>query len=191
MKYNPDKHHRKSIRLKNYDYSKNGYYFITICSKNRECLFGEIRRGTIFCALNQGGRIVDQCWKEIVIHYENVIIDEFIIMPNHINGIIIINNDRFQDILGVQNIEPLRRNQFQHIIPGSIGSIIRGFKIGVTKWFRNNTDIHQIWQKGFYEHIIRNDDELNNIRKYIQDNPHKWEEEKNNPENINFLTSHP
>ncbi|MCK4907710.1 MAG: hypothetical protein KAS64_09170, partial [Spirochaetes bacterium] len=64
-------------------------------------------------------------------------------------------------------------------------------KIGVTKWFRNNTDIHQIWQKGFYEHIIRNDDELNNIRKYIQDNPHKWEEEKNNPENINFLTSHP
>lgn len=185
MKYDPDKHHRKSIRLKDYDYSKNGYYFITICSKNREYLFGEIRRGTIFCALNQGGKIADQCWKEIAIHYENVIIDEFIIMPNHIHGIIIINNERVQDI------EPPRRNQFQHIIPGSIGSIIRGFKIGVTKWFRNNTDIHQIWQKGFYEHIIRNDDELNNIRKYIQDNPHKWEEEKNNPENINFLTSHP
>ena len=168
MKYNPEKHHRKSIRLKNYDYSKPGIYFVTICTKNREFLFGEIVNGVI--VLNDAGKIAQQCWLEIPEHFPCVSLDKFVIMPNHIHGIIIINH-----VAGVQNIEPLQQfNQFQKIIPNSIGSIVRGFKIGVTKWFRQNNILNVVWQRNYYEHIIRNEKELNKIREYIINNPLKW-----------------
>ncbi|HOU97139.1 MAG TPA: transposase [Bacteroidales bacterium] len=171
MKYNPDNHHRRSIRLQGYDYSQPGIYFITLCTHNRECLFGKILNGEM--RLNEFGKMTQQCWLEIPNHFPHVQLDEYIIMPNHIHGIIVLN-----DIIGVQNIEPQRQNAYQHIIPGSIGSIIRGFKIGVTKGFKilkpDNTDIYVVWQRNFYEHIIRNNDELNRIRKYIIDNPKKW-----------------
>ena len=119
-------------------------------------------------------------------------------MPNHIHGIIFINliNNvaavvqantgvvKGQEGLRVQNIEPLRQqNQYQHIIPKSIGTIIRGFKIGVTKWFRKNTDIHNVWQRNFYERVIRNENELNRIREYIINNPLQWEHDDENPKN--------
>jgi putative transposase len=82
--------------------------------------------------------------------------------------------------VGVQNFEPLqiKTNRYQHVIPRSIGSIIRGFKIGVTKWFRQNTDVYRVWQRNFYEHIIRNDEACNRIRQYIMDNPLKWKEDE-------------
>ena len=153
MKYNPDKHHRRSIRLQGYDYSQRGAYFITLCTKNREHLFGEILNGEI--QLNEFGKITQQCWLEIPNHFPNVQLDEFVIMPDHIHGIIVLNNIVG---VGVQNIEsrqqqqniesrPRQQNAYQHIIPGSIGSIIRGFKIGVTKGFRQNTDIYVVWQR--------------------------------------------
>jgi REP element-mobilizing transposase RayT len=128
--------------------------------------------------LNEYGKIVQRCWLEIPQHFPNVRLDEFIIMPNHIHGIIVINND-----VGVQNFEPLQ-NKYQKIIPRSIGSIVRGFKIGVTKWFRENTNIYTVWQRNYYEHIIRNEKELNEIRKYIINNPLKWELDIENTENL-------
>lgn len=194
------KHSRRSIRLQNYDYSQEGMYFVTICTYEKEYLFGEIKsdcRGTISCALNKEGKVVEQCWKEIINHYDNVDLDEFIIMPNHIHGIICIthnvnqkhhgNQNHYgvqkhhgvQKHYGVQDIEPLR-NEYQKTISGSIGSIIRGFKIGATKWFRKNTDIYQVWQRNYYEHIIRDERDLNRIREYIILNPHNWEEDKYN-----------
>ncbi len=182
-KFNPEKHHRRSIRLKGYDYSQPGAYFITICTKNRKCLFGNIINGKMI--LNDAGHIAQNCWLEIPDHYPNVALDEFIIMPNHIHGIIFINNKK--SIVGVQNFKPQRnfkplQNRYQKIIPKSIGSIVRGFKIGVTKWFRQNMDVYNVWQRNYYEHIIRNDFELNKIRKYIINNPLKWELDKNNYE---------
>ena len=162
MMYHPDKHHRKSIRLNGYDYSNNGAYFVTICTNNRDIIFGHINDGKM--ELNNYGKIADQYWNEIPNHYPYVILDEYIIMPDHVHGIIIINggdiggqNVGVQNV-GVQNIEPLhkpsksKKNEYQKIIPGSIGSIVRGFKIGVTKWFRCNTDIYKIWQRNYYEH---------------------------------------
>jgi REP element-mobilizing transposase RayT len=153
MKYNPDKHHRRSIRLQGYDYSQPGIYFITLCTQNRECLFGEILNGEM--RLNEFGKIAHQCWLEMPHHFPHVQLDEFVIMPDHIHGIIVLNNIVG---VGVQNIEsrqqqqniesrPRQQNAYQHIIPGSIGSIIRGFKIGVTKEFRQNTDIYVVWQR--------------------------------------------
>ena len=208
MTYNPDKHHRRSIRLDGYDYSQPCIYFITLCTYNRECLFGEILNGEM--RLNEFGKIANQCWLEIPNHFPQTQLDEYIIMPDHIHGIIVLN-----DFVGVQNVgakivgakivgtknvgaknfSPLPMptpeptplpmpTREQNITPfrspsKTIGSIIRGFKIGVTKWFRQNTDIYVVWQRNFYEHIIRNEVELNRIRQYIIDNPKKWKTDEN------------
>jgi len=208
MTYNPDKHHRRSIRLDGYDYSQPCIYFITLCTYNRECLFGEILNGEM--RLNEFGKMTQQCWLEIPNHFPQTQLDEYIIMPDHIHGIIVLN-----DFVGVQNVgakivgakivgtknvgaknfSPLPMptpeptplpmpTPEQNITPfrspsKTIGSIIRGFKIGVTKWFRQNTDIYVVWQRNFYEHIIRNEDELNRIRQYIIDNPKKWKTDEN------------
>jgi REP element-mobilizing transposase RayT len=214
MTYNPDNHHRRSIRLDGYDYSQPGIYFITLCTYNRECLFGEILNGEM--RLNEFGKMTQQCWLEIPNHFPQTQLDEYIIMPDHIHGIIILN-----DFVGVQNVgaknvgtknvgaknvgaknvgaKNVGAKNFsplpiptpmpiptpeQYITPfrspsKTIGSIIRGFKIGVTKWFRQNTDIYVVWQRNFYEHIIRNEVELNRIRQYIIDNPKKWKTDEN------------
>ncbi len=176
MKYNPEKHRRRSIRVQGYDYSQPGWYFVTIVTHDRQNLFGRIENGKMI--LNDGGKIVRKCWLEIPDHYPNVNLDEFIVMPNHIHGIIDIAG--VQNFVGVQNFEPLqrRRNKYQKIIPKSIGAITRGFKIGVTKWFRQNTDIHTVWQRNYWEHIIRNDTELYRIRNYIITNPQNWHKDR-------------
>ncbi len=190
MKYNSEIHRRKSIRLKHFDYSQPGAYFITICTHNKECLFGRIENGEMI--LNPAGEIVEQCWMEIPSHFPSVQLDEFVIMPNHIHGILLITNENY--IVGVQNLEPLQQNRYQNIIPRSIGSIIRGFKIGVTKWCRQNLGIYKIWQRNYYEHIIRSEDELNRIREYIINNPLQWQYDRENTvwvQNLEPLQNNP
>lgn len=166
--YNPVTPHRRSIRLKGYDYSRAGLYFITICTQNRLCLFGAIENGKM--VLNDAGRLAEHCWLEIPEHYPETELHEYVIMPNHVHGIV-----------GVQNFEPLRgvrQNQYQKIIPRSIGTIIRGFKIGVTKWFRQNTTIRTVWQRNYYEHIIRDHPSYLKIAEYITTNSLTWREDK-------------
>jgi REP element-mobilizing transposase RayT len=192
-KYNSNKHQRaygyfqsrRSIRLKRYDYSHPGAYFITICTHNRECLFGKINNGKMF--LNDIGEIAKQCWLEIPHHFPNVSLDEFVIMPNHIHGIIILNDTGLN--VGANNDSPLPDCSQKPLFRSpsrTIGSIIRGFKIGVTKWCRQNANIYTVWQRNYYEHILRNDHALHRIRQYIVDNPTKWELDM---ENIN-VTEH-
>ena len=187
------KYHRKSLRLKGYDYSQPGHYFVTIVANGRECVFGEVVNGKMI--LNDGGKMVKRCWKNIPEHYPAVILDKYVIMPNHVHGIIIITNRNdvyggVQNLInvGVQNFEPLQiqkqnsgynyqQNKYQKIIPRSLGAIIRGFKIGVTKWFHENTNINKVWQRNFYDYIIRDKNELYPIRKYINNNPKNWQNE--------------
>lgn len=184
-KYNPNIHHRKSIRLKGYDYSQAGLYFITICVQDRKCRFGEIAGVENFqpeMVLNDAGNIADKCWLEIPKHFPNAVLHEYIVMPNHVHGIVELiqtgsPNESVAPV-GVQNFEPLpTRNEFRKIIPHSIGSIIRGYKIGVTKWFRNNTDIENVWQRNYYEHIIRDEKSYQRISEYIINNPKNWRED--------------
>ncbi len=186
--YNPEIHQRRSIRLKGYDYSCTNLYFITVCTKNRESLFGYVEHTKMISS--DAGIITEQCWQEIPTHYPNTKLHEHIIMPNHMHGIIQITNEN----VGVQDFEPFQHetlqndlsqnnhlqkiNQYQKVIPKSIGSIVRGFKIGVTKWFRQNTEIHNVWQKGFYEHIIRDEQSYFKISKYINNNPLTWQEDR-------------
>jgi putative transposase len=191
IKYNPHVHSRQSIRLKGYDYSRAGLYFITICTHNRQWLFGEIVNRQMI--LNDAGKIARECWIKIPEHFPNAVLHEYVVMPDHVHGIIelMIGDEGQNDITGiqndtdgmqndtvrVQNFEPLQKssqNKFQKIIPRSVGSIIRGYKIGVTKFFRDNTDIHLVWQRNFYEHIIRNEQSYFEISYYIVNNPAKW-----------------
>lgn len=145
---------------------------------------------------NETGIIANRCWLEIPQHFPNVILHEYIIMPNHIHGIIELcgNMNMIQNngvtTVGAENFLPLLhqpRNEFQKMIPNSIGSIVKGFKIGVTKWVRNNitnpvggTDFQplQVWQRNYYEHIIRNQTSYENITNYIINNPKHWKEDR-------------
>jgi REP element-mobilizing transposase RayT len=166
MTYNPKIHHRRSVRLKDYDYSQFGSYFVTLCVQGKEFLFGDVKNGTV--VLSPIGKIAQEHWMEIPNHFSNVTLDEFIIMPNHLHGIICIQP------VGAQNFVPLR-NQFKKIIPKSIGTIIRAYKSSVTHWCNKNGYSSFKWQRNFYERVIRNENELNRIREYIVTNPLKWE----------------
>ena len=170
MKFNPDIHHRKSIRLKGYDYSQAGLYFITICTHERLPLFGTIKDGDM--ALNDAGIMAEKCWSEIPDHFHQVFLGGFVVMPNHIHGIIEIRGT----VVGAKNFFPLRL-PLQHGTSKTVGSIVRGFKIGVTKWFREHMDIHQAWQRNYHEHIIRDEESYLKISEYIEYNPQRWRED--------------
>ncbi len=174
--------YRKSIRLKGYDYSQPGDYFVTICTKNRVCIFGEIGEGRM--TANAIGEVVEECWKSIPEHFQNSNVDVFQIMPNHVHGIITIEENAS---VGVRHVEPLpkapRQNKFQHIVPGSLGSIIRSFKAAVTKETRllKLVGNKSHWQRNFYDHIIRNDVSYFFIQQYIELNPLLWHLDSDNP----------
>jgi putative transposase len=175
MRYEPERHHRQSIRLKGYDYRQVGAYFITICTQEKACLFGEVVNGEM--KLNDAGRIVEHCWLEIPHHFPHVALDAFVVMPNHVHGILWI----VVDIRNTSPPQPTLQSPAMQSPSKTIGSIVRGFKIGVTKWFRQNTDIYTVWQRNYYEHIIRNDKSLTRIREYIANNPQRWEFDRENP----------
>ncbi len=185
---------RRSIRLKDYDYSQAGYYFVTICTQKHVCLFGDVLDGQM--VLNEVGQYVQGCWQEIPNHFPHVKLDNYCIMPNHIHGIIIIVGpvDDNEIHVGAKNFSPLRRSipectsksfSRQHSMPlgpsKTIGSIVRGFKIGVTKWMRQHHPGQILWQRNYYEHIIRDERDYNRICKYIETIPLKCEQDSLNP----------
>ncbi|AJO88633.1 TPA: transposase [Haemophilus influenzae] len=173
-KYNAGIHHRRSIRLKHYNYRSEGFYFITICCKNKECLFGHIINQQM--QLNDLGNYVKQCWENIPMFFPQVRIDEFVIMPNHLHGIIEI----IEQVKGKCNLPlQLRATQLpQKGTSQTIGSIVRGFKAGVTSWARKNSEIFDVWQRNYYEHIIRDEKSYLQIYEYIQNNPILWEQDQ-------------
>ena len=154
---------RKLNRLKDYNYSQDGYYFVTICTKDRKEFFGRVKEEKM--NLNNYGEIVNQCWYELPKHYLNCSLDSFVIMPNHFHGIIVINN---KNIVG---------NGFKPFPTHGLSEIIRGFKTFSSRKINEKiTDVSKFqWQKSFYDHVIRNEKSQNNLREYIMYNPMKWE----------------
>ena len=156
-----NKYRIKSTRLQNWDYGSNAVYFVTICSQDREHYFGEITNGIM--QLSEIGYLANKYWSEIPEHFPFVELDEFVIMPNHVHGIIVINKP-----VETQNFASLHSQPQNRFGPQSknLASIIRGFKIGVTK---NARKIHAdfAWQSRFHDHIIRNDESSHKIRNYI------------------------
>ncbi len=191
MRYDPNKHHRRSIRLKGFDYTQEGAYFVTICTQNQACLFGEIVNEQM--RLNDVGEVADICWRAIPEHFPRVVLDAFVIMPNHVHGIIWIGPENRANV-GAKNFSPLpprpsQRGASEFRSPSkTVGSIVRGFKIGVTKWVRSNKNFYTVWQRNYYEHIIRNETALNRLRQYIADNPASWADDQENP--IHYRIKH-
>jgi len=177
MKYDPEKHHRRSIRIPNFDYSQDGWYFVTICSHQRERLFGDVVDGVM--VINKFGDIVNSEWIRTAQLRHYITLDEFVVMPNHIHGIININIDG----VGAHGNVPLHKPQIEKFgksTKNSIPTIVKLFKSTITKQIneiRHSPGVH-IWQKNYYEHIIRDEIDLNRIRQYIQNNPLKWPEDK-------------
>lgn len=180
MQHNPDKHHRRSIRLPGYDYSQAGYYFVTICCHGRQCLFGDIIDGAM--RLNEYGEIVIDEWLRSSQIRQEIQLDEFIVMPNHFHGIVVINP------VGANGRSPLPQSNkpiMPLMKPKSLSSLMAGFKSSVTKQINliRNTPGTKIWQRNYYEHIIRNEKALDNIRQYIINNPLSWHNDQLHPNN--------
>ena len=157
---------RKITRLPHFDYRSNGAYAITICSFKRRCVFGNIENGVM--DLNRFGRIVQRCFLEIPAHFPQVELDEFIVMPNHFHGIMFINGE------APPTVEEEKR-YFGKPVSGSLGIIVGSFKGAVTKSIGEaRNERTYVWQPKFFEHIIRNDLDLQHQREYILNNPLKW-----------------
>ncbi|NET41654.1 MAG: hypothetical protein F6K15_06855 [Okeania sp. SIO2B3] len=182
MSYDHNKHHRRSLRLRGYDYSQAGAYFLTICTYNRQTLFGEIIDGKM--QLNQLGEVVAEEWERSAQIRQEIELDYSVIMPNHLHGIAIIHNVESNDRVGANGRSPLRMK------PRSISSLMTGFKSVVTRRI-NRIRYHgeqlttsaPVWQRNYYEHIIRSETSLNQLRQYIIENPLKWKIDQLHPNN--------
>ena len=163
------KQYRKPLRLKNYNYSDEGFYYITICTKNKISYFGQIIDGKMI--LNDYGKIVDDYWKNLTKQYNNVLLDEYVIMPNHIHGIIIIGE---ADKTGQCPVTTDNKSDGA-IGYGLLSKVINSFKGLVTKSIKRTPGGSNFgWQRSFFDHVIRNEKSLLAIRQYIQNNPLKW-----------------
>ena len=180
--YDPQKHHRRSIRLKGYDYTQSGMYFITICTHHRECLFGQIvgpANDTPFqkptMMLNPYGEITRTEWLKTPSLRPSVQLGEWIIMPNHLHGILIITTPTTK---ALPDNPPKWQSPSQ-----TIGAIVRGFKAAVTKQInqQRSTPNLPVWQRNYWEHIIRNEESYIHIAHYIHNNPATWPDDKLHP----------
>jgi putative transposase len=170
LQYNThQRHHRRSIRLRGYDYSRAGAYFVTVCTHNRMCLFGEIINGKM--RLNDGGCAVVDSWQWLASQYNYVELDAWVVMPNHMHGIIVIHDGR-----GGSRTAPTDKRK-------PLGRLIGAFKTVSTKCINEmrGTPNASIWQRNYYEHIIRDDESLHRICEYIINNPLQWTLDRENP----------
>ena len=185
MKYNPQIHHRRSIRLQGYDYAQAGAYFITICCEKREYRFGKIEHDKMI--LNEYGTVAYDEWIKLPVRFSNCDLDVLQIMPNHIHGIMIL-----KDTVG-EGFTPAPKEQKETIddratarvapTNGRIGDIIGAYKSLVSKtcleiFKSKNTTMGKLWQRNYYEHIIRNEQSYQIVAEYIMNNPAKWQEDK-------------
>ena len=181
MDTTPTRRRHNSIRLPGYDYSAAGAYFVTVVTASREPFFGEIVSGEVF--LNAVGSTVQACWEQIPSHFPHVGVETFVIMPNHIHGILQFYEDHQK--VGAQHAVPLHNNIKKpnpKVEPGSLGAIIRSFKSAVTRQVRREMNLTTIWQRNYSEHIIRNPVDYEKITAYILDNPRNWQDDEEYPE---------
>ena len=183
MPYDPEIHHRRSIRLRGYDYSQPGSYYVPLCTQGKEHLFGQIVEGEMHP--NERGDCVARCWKWLAQQYLYIDLDEWTVMPNHLHGIIVITDgtgasrNAPTETCGIvgrggSRTAPTKRKP--------LGRLVGAFKTVSTDYINQlrGTPTRPLWQRDFYDHIIRNEDELNKIREYIRTNPLRWASDPDN-----------
>jgi putative transposase len=191
----PKTHHRRSIRLPHWDYSWGWWYYVTMCTKDRACVLSNIVNDNV--VLTEIGTIVDFHWKEIPNHFPGVELDDYVIMPNHVHGIIIINDASVGAIHESPQRESFERNEPERESPQESQTIIQRRKMLLPKTvglFKMNSAKQSnilrkspgiaFWQRNYYDHIIRNDADLARIRTYIANNPLQWALDEENPVNV-------
>jgi len=184
----PPLHRRRSIRLPGYDYSQAGAYFVTIVTQDRACLFGDVVDGEM--RWNDIGQMVAAEWDALPNRFPTVALDAFAIMPNHIHGIIVIaTNENANDVgAGLVPAQDMTTTGATTRVAPTVGDIVGAFKSLTTvcythgiKTYRWPPFRHHLWQRNYYEHIIRNEESLNRIREYIVNNPIQWDLDRENP----------
>jgi putative transposase len=170
---------RKRLRLPGYDYSTAGGYFVTICAHNHKLVFGSIHDGIV--NLNAAGRIIEKHWNELPYHYASVVLDSFVVMPNHVHGVLFL---RPPDEMPADG-----KSGAGHRTARTLGDVIRSFKKFSAREVnkQRGTTGQPLWQRNYYERVIRDQEELRMIRQYIQDNPIRWEFDKENPNRTNQI----
>ena len=162
---------RKANRLEGYDYSRAGCYFVTICVQDKQSLFGEIIQDGM--VLNQAGEIANTRWQWLSERYDYVELDEYVVMPNHFHGILIIQPRRDRSRPVPTDVLKIK----------SLSELIGAFKTTSSKRIREDGLACFKWQRSFYDHVIRDDEDLKRVREYIQNNPLKWVLDEYNPAN--------
>jgi REP element-mobilizing transposase RayT len=186
MKFDPQKHHRRSIRLQGYNYSQAGAYFVTIVAWQREILFGEILNGETpqggDVVLNDFGKIIQEEWEQTAVIRPNVELGEYVVMPNHFHGILVFTNDDAYTVGATRRVAPTKTK----LQSGSLGAVIGQFKSIVTKRINRLRGVEgvPVWQRNYYEHIIRNESEMDRISRYIESNPMRWADDDENPNHV-------
>ena len=165
--------------MRDYDYSSPGYYFVTICTHKRECILGAIESQRM--VPNDLGLMVSQQWQELSQTFSGMENRHFVVMPNHIHGIIQIMPSRCKGLIN-QTPTPNHVPSTKRAKSIPLGEIIRQFKARSTHTIRNTSQLYQIWKRNYYEHIIWDSAELDSIKTYIRENPRRWDEDENNPE---------
>ena len=188
MTYDPEEHHRRSIRLRGYDYRSDGAYFVTVCTRDRGCIFGAVTGPVV--NLSRRGMIVSDCWHDIPNHRLYVVLDQFIVMPNHVHGIFWIEDGLAEQSRGYTCVALPPANcavsgqQFPLARPaGSVGAIVGSYKAAVSREINRVRPgaARDLWQPNYYEHVIRTDGALEAAREYIRANPERWAADRQNP----------
>ena len=176
MPYDPDLHHRRSVRLRGYDYTRTGAYFVTICAHGRECLFGEMRANVMH--LGPLGEIATAAWQDIPRHFPAVEIDAMVVMPNHLHGIIMLAETNLgAKHFPLENASPLQQTgNPRGTHPGSLAAIIQNYKSIAARKINavRGAPGARVWQRNYYEHIVRDEADLRRIREYVEHNPATW-----------------
>ena len=182
-KYSPNVHHRRSMRLEGYDYSQEGWYFITICTQDRRCMFGEM----VGCRvqLNDAGLMIESWWMIMTGKFPVVQTDEYVVMPNHFHGIV--------NVGAAPCGRPIthKGSGQPHRVAPTLADIVHWFKTMTTNQYIRAVKRGEwppfrkkLWQRNYYEHVIRDEEELNHFRQYIGDNPANWQKDEENPDAI-------
>jgi REP element-mobilizing transposase RayT len=188
-----DQHRRRSIRLQGYDYAQEGAYFVTICVQGRKCLFGQVTDDQM--QLSNAGRMVQHTWERLPIRFPALELDSYVVMPNHLHAILVLADE--PDRRGEPRVRPSctavskgdHKDRPYGTPPGSVGRVVQAFKslttgeyVAAVKQGKYAPFRGRVWQRNYYEHIIRNEEEFNKLHKYISDNPLAWAVDRENPD---------